>query len=335
MDDFFIPGEILRLTGLQCTDKFLNEIQESLMFSCADFCLNLWHAGACIPALFLLYLYVLYKSGHSKIKSPGFMKKIVLFTAGLIMAISAFSQQCLHEGIGLYTQEQVDRFQATYPNCKEILGDVVISGDDIMYLEGLNGFLSLASIGGLIQIDYNDVLRNITALGTLKTIQGAVYINSNSRLMKLFGLDSINAGGIRGLTITNNNSLSSCDVLSICRYLDIPYRYIRINNNASGCNSEAEVKAGCDTLSVENPAGIETVFFHPNPANGSIIFEIPGTSLNTRLVILNLNGEEVLTRVVSAPQDHVDISSLPPGVYCVKLLNEGSVAVSKLVKKSE
>jgi len=356
------------------------------------------------------------------------MKKIFLFTAGVVMAISAFSQQCLHEGIGLYTQEQVDRFQVTYPNCKEILGDVVISGDDIMFLEGLNGieaidgsleilktgrmfsiygfrnlksvgghfdfyyndamtnlfgldslttvgqdleiynntgltslsglqnlasvgknlwigsnpllpdlngFLSLASIGGLIQIDYNDALRNITALGTLKTIQGAIYINSNPRLMKLFGLDSINAGGIIGLTVTNNDSLAGCAVLSICRYLDIPYSSIMIHNNAKGCNSEVEVKAGCDTLSVENPAGIETVSFHPNPANGSIIVEMPGTSLNTRLVILNLNGEEVLSRVVSAPQDRVDISSLPPGIYFLKLVSEGNVAVSKLIKKSE
>ena len=356
------------------------------------------------------------------------MKKIILLAAGLMIAISVSSQRCLSDGIGFYSQEQVDRFHENYPNCREILGNVVIGGDDIMYLDGLNGiakiignleilgtgrlfdvtgfkhlksigghfdlyynaqiinlagfdsletigadfeiyknpgltsfrglkgltsigrnlwigtnpfipnldgFSSLLSVGGLIQIDYNDVLGNISALGTLKTVGGEIYINSNPKLFRLFGLDSINAGTIGGLTITNNDTLSSCDILSICRYLVIPYRRISINNNAKGCNTEAEVKAGCDTLSVENQAGIGSLSIHPNPAFGRIIVEIPGPSPNTRLTIINLRGEEMMSLVVSSPEDRVDISSLPPGVYIVKLVSTGSVAVSKLVKKQE
>jgi len=356
------------------------------------------------------------------------MKKIIFLAAGLMIAVSVSSQRCLPDGIGFYSQEQVDRFHENYPNCREIMGNVVIGGDDIMYLDGLNGiakiignleilgtgrlfdvtgfkhlksigghfdlyynaqimnlagfdsletigadfeiynnpgltnlrglkgltsigrnlwigtnpfipnldgFSSLLSVGGLIQVDYNDTLSDISSLETLKTVKGGIYINSNPKLQKLFGLDSINAGTIDGLTITNNSRLSSCDVLSICRYLLIPYRKIEIHNNAAGCNSEAEVKAGCDTLSVEKPAGIEILSIHPNPAYGRIIVEIPGPSPNTHLTILNLGGEEMMSYIVSAPEELVDISSLPPGVYVVKLVSTGSVAVGKLVKKQE
>jgi hypothetical protein len=202
-------------------------------------------------------------------------------------------------------------------------------------LLNLAGIRSLVSVGGIIHVDYNDILRDISDLGTLKTIKGAIYINSNPRLMKLFGLDSINAGTIGGLTVTNNARLSSCDVLSICRYLVIPYRNIHINNNASGCNSEAEVKAGCDTLAVENQGGAGNVYFYPNPAFSRINIEIPGPSAGTHLTILNLNGEEMMSRIVSPPVDRVDVSSLSPGIYIVKLVSEGSATVSKLVKKQE
>ena len=66
------------------------------------------------------------------------MKKIKLFiTFACIIQFTAISQSCLPEGIIFTTQEQIDRFQTNYPNCTEIEGGVVISGDDITNLKGL------------------------------------------------------------------------------------------------------------------------------------------------------------------------------------------------------
>ena len=58
------------------------------------------------------------------------MKKFILFVTLLsIIYSNVFSQGCLPEGITFTSQEQIDNFQANYPGCTEILGDVEIEND--------------------------------------------------------------------------------------------------------------------------------------------------------------------------------------------------------------
>jgi hypothetical protein len=77
------------------------------------------------------------------------MKKQALFILITInislFTIHAFSQPCLPEGITFNTQEQIDDFQINYPNCTEIEGDVLIEGNDITNLDGLD---VLTAVGG-------------------------------------------------------------------------------------------------------------------------------------------------------------------------------------------
>ena len=76
------------------------------------------------------------------------MKKIILAIAIIAFShTSVLAQPCLPEGITFTTQEQIDNFQINYPNCTEIEGDVIIEGDDINNLNGLN---VLNSIGGFL-----------------------------------------------------------------------------------------------------------------------------------------------------------------------------------------
>jgi hypothetical protein len=57
------------------------------------------------------------------------MKKLILLVAAMAFCHTiAFSQGCLPEGITFTTQEQIDNFQANYPGCTEIEGDVNING---------------------------------------------------------------------------------------------------------------------------------------------------------------------------------------------------------------
>jgi hypothetical protein len=76
------------------------------------------------------------------------MKKIIYLIA--VVAIShslAFSQPCLPEGITFTTQGQIDDFQSNYPGCTEIMGTVLIEGNNITNLDGLNG---ISIIGGYL-----------------------------------------------------------------------------------------------------------------------------------------------------------------------------------------
>jgi hypothetical protein len=48
---------------------------------------------------------------------------------------------------------------------------------------------------------------------------------------------------------------------------------------------------------------------------------------------MNLNGQEVLTRQITEPKTHVEISMLPSGVYFVRLTGERTVEVGKIIKE--
>ncbi len=71
-----------------------------------------------------------------------------------------------------------------------------------------------------------------------------------------------------------------------------------------------------------------TVF--PNPAFTTITIETPAPS---QLSILNLNGQELLKQTITEPKTVIDISSLPNGVYFVRVTGEKSVGVGKFVKQ--
>jgi hypothetical protein len=72
---------------------------------------------------------------------------------------------------------------------------------------------------------------------------------------------------------------------------------------------------------------------YPNPATDKITIEIAEGQAPSQLSILNLNGEEVLTRSLIKPKTQIDISNLPSGVYFVRLTNDKTVEVEKVVKE--
>ena len=76
------------------------------------------------------------------------MKRLsFLVIALLLIPLTAITQPCLPEGITFTTQAQIDSFQTNHPNCTEIEGDVIIGGDDITNLDGLN---VLTAVGGFL-----------------------------------------------------------------------------------------------------------------------------------------------------------------------------------------
>ncbi|MBE0662662.1 MAG: T9SS type A sorting domain-containing protein [Bacteroidales bacterium] len=121
---------------------------------------------------------------------------------------AACEQHCLPEGITFTTQEQIDNFQINYPGCTEIEGDVLIKGNDITSLNGLNiltsigGYLILGKYGG------NPALNSLTGLDNLISIGGDLKMYFNNALISLAGLENLTSiGGNFG--IYSNNSLTS------------------------------------------------------------------------------------------------------------------------------
>ena len=112
-------------------------------------------------------------------------------------------------------------------------------------LEGLNeinGNLTIGWLGG------NSSLINIEGLENLTSIDGRLWIQNNSVLNSLSGLNNIDEGSITDLYIFDNDSLSECEVQSICNYLVSPNGSVNIFGNAHGCESPSEVADACGIL---------------------------------------------------------------------------------------
>jgi len=261
---------------------------------------------------------------------------------------------CLPEGIIFTTQAQIDSFQINYPNCTVIEGDLRISGDDIT---NLNGIDVLTAIWGDLWIEDNNILTNLSGLDSLTTIGGDMgimdnsltsllgldaltlisgyfFISGNHSLSSLTGFDNIENSSITDLTITYNNSLSTCEVKSVCDYLANPNGTIEIHDNATSCNSQQEVEAACE-LSIDE-LGIDFGFtISPNPFSSTTVISFKlQQNKSASIEIQNMKGQIVETIVPENGEVEInyDGSGLLPGVYfCVLKTNKG-VQTKKIIK---
>ena len=84
---------------------------------------------------------------------------------------------------------------------------------------------------------------------------------------------------------------------------------------------------------VENLIAVGDVIIYPNPSFEKVTVETIGMPSTGLLSILNLIGQELIRQQVSASKTVVDIKSLPNGDYFIKVTNERTVQVGKLIKE--
>jgi hypothetical protein len=215
---------------------------------------------------------------------------------------------------------------------------VLINGNNA--LNSLTGLDALDTIRGNLWIIANQDLTDLSALRHLTTLGGQLSISDNNRLKSLEGLDNINASSIIHLYIGDNDSLSDCEVQSICNYLASPNGRIEIFNNAPGCSSRQEVEAACEAVDVAMVSGSGfRVRSYPNPFSSvvTITYELEETG-EVDLAIFNNIGME-MERLVNGRQPagrhrvQWNAEGLPAGIYLLQLSTKGETLTSKLVKK--
>jgi hypothetical protein len=72
---------------------------------------------------------------------------------------------------------------------------------------------------------------------------------------------------------------------------------------------------------------------YPNPATDKITIETSPTPTKSQLSILNLTGQELISQQVSGRKTVTVINSLPSGVYFVRVTNDRTVTVGKIIKQ--
>jgi hypothetical protein len=214
-------------------------------------------------------------------------------------------------------------------NLSAIGGSLFIGAN--LALTSLTGLQGLRSVGGNLSISFNDVLISLSALDGLTSVGRYIGIDKNPALTSLTGLDNIDTTSLSGIVIHANPSLTSCAVASICKSLAGNRIIVQIYANANGCKDIYEVKAACDTLSVEKHTNRYLVSIFPNPANSHITVET--TSAESQLSILNLYGQELSTSQITGPKTQFDISNLPEGVYFIRVTNNKTVEMRKIIKQ--
>jgi len=208
-------------------------------------------------------------------------------------------------------------------------------------LHSLDGLESLTSIGGDLKIGGiaisamtcslgNPFLHSIEGLGGLTSIGGSLDITDNDALTSLSGLDYIDAASITYLKITDNQSLSTCEVKSVCAFLVNQSGNIFINENAVGCNSPEEVQDSCfaNAVNIDEQYVRDILLFYPNPANHKLNISAENYSID-EVSIYTLTGQQVLQE---RPVDGaIDISGLQTGMYIVEVVVENTRLRQKLL----
>ena len=87
-------------------------------------------------------------------------------------------------------------------------------------------------------------------------------------------------------------------------------------------------------VSVTEPVATGATFkLFPNPVNSTITIEIPEMIGNADLSVMNLSGRVVLSRPITGNKTQIDISTLPAGVYFVRVTGDKTVQMGKFVKQ--
>jgi hypothetical protein len=225
-----------------------------------------------------------------------------------------------------HMQTEIDDFQINYTGCTELEGFVRICGNNITNLRELN---VITTIGGSLYIWHNDSLTSLTGMENVTSIGGELSIVENEALLSLTELENIDANSISDLFITDNSSLSTCEVQSICDYLTNPNGVIEIHDNDTGCNSQIEVEEACESVWVPN-INVESEFLiYPNPANKELFISGKNGTIIKEVTIFNQIGQKVLHK--KRITNTIDVSKLRQGMYIIELITNDFRIREKLI----
>ncbi|MEE4255804.1 MAG: T9SS type A sorting domain-containing protein [Bacteroidales bacterium] len=213
-------------------------------------------------------------------------------------------------------------------NLTTITLNLVIQDNDL--LRDLNGLNNLVEIAWGLNISQNTSLENLAGLNALTSIGSGIWLEGNPLLQSLSELENLDSIG-GDLRIFGNPALSVCAIQSICDYLDNPPGYVEINNNTTGCNSQAEVEDACGAMVTSELGNGFEIAIYPNPARDKISIVKPDDVQIEFLRIINQLGQVVINR--NNVNTAIDVSELRSGIYFITIETAAGIIVQKILIK--
>lgn len=204
-------------------------------------------------------------------------------------------------------------------------------------LTNASGLENVTSVGEILEFVQNPVL-TVISMPNLTTVtggdEGALVIEDNNILANLTGLGTASTTFNGDLTISINPLLTICSVPSICNYLDNPPTgaVITINSNATGCNTQAQVETGCSALSNGNFDGSINLLVTHNPVSTTISVRNTSGSYGT-IILYDTVGKLVLSRKLDEGLNKISAEALMPGIYIARLEAAGRIVNTKIIKQ--
>lgn len=260
------------------------------------------------------------------------------------------SLQEINDWVRIQTNDSLESFKGL-ENLKIIRGEY-------MYLSNLggmvtlDGFSSLDTMLGNIQIFQMPVLEQIDAFHNLRVAGDRIMVYQNPVLKEILGFDSLTQVedlriddndelesisafdrifDIRAwIVIRNNPKLSECSIESICHHLNNSDVSKAFNGNAEGCLSLSQVSSGCIQTSISEPHPVSYNIM-PNPTYGDIFLEKDNMRLEwpDTTIVYGMDGR---THKVSSTKGSLQVSSLPAGIYIGQSIVKGELIQFTFVK---
>lgn len=165
------------------------------------------------------------------------------------------------DGTSLYIRENDALVNISGLNNLSQVNEVYVGFNAV--LQNVDGLSGITQIGGNLVVRNNPKLTNINGLLNITKINGYLYVSANAVLADINGLQNIDPTSIStqsyAVTITNNPSLSVCNLPNLCSYLSNPSNTHprTISGNAADCITEQAVINACNaaacTITIPDP----------------------------------------------------------------------------------
>jgi len=195
--------------------------------------------------------------------------------------------------VGIYTE---------WPTAK-------VEAGNNLHLKDLTGLENIASVGGILQIEYNDSITDISSL--------------NENIM------------VDTLVIRFNPLLSECDIQTVCNHLSYGNSYSNIELNAPGCNSPEEVEEACMETSINEILSEFEISIHPNPVKDYVDFSFNYSKSDLAVIcIYNTTGTCIFQKEISSTEIiKLNMIHYPAGIYLCRMMVGDKIVTKKIIKQ--
>lgn len=106
-----------------------------------------------------------------------------------------------------------------------------------------------------------------------------------------------------------------------------------VNADNSGSTYDMFIAKLGNSTGINELRRSSTISIFPNPATDRLTIETSAIPALDQISIINSTGQELISQQVKEPKTTIDISTLPNGVYFVRMTSDKTVEVGKFVKK--